>query len=225
MKKLLIGIYILIMIGIVFAIGNSNLFDNENSKAIAAGEKVYNKNCLICHGETGKGEGKNAGTALNNQHFLNSVSDQDLYNYIKHGREGTAMPAYGPRLSDKEIKNLTVFIRNWQTEKIDLEAPKSITGSPENGEKLYSLYCLSCHGEAGAGILKMGPALSNPQYLKDTADSQIWIDTAYGREETRMGPSLKGQEGVRQLRKQDISDIVSYIRSLEQNNAPSKTAE
>ncbi|WP_042458292.1 c-type cytochrome [Neobacillus dielmonensis] len=224
MKKILLGIYILIMIGIVFAIGNSRIFDNQNSKAVAAGEKVYNKNCLICHGETGKGEGKNAGTALNNQHFLNNVSDQDLFNYIKHGRESTAMPAYGPRLSDNEINSLTVFIRNWQTEDINFDIPKTITGSSEDGEKLYNLYCLSCHGEAGAGILKMGPALSNPQYLKYTTDTQIWSDTAYGREETRMGPSLKGQEGVRQLNKQEISDIVTYIRSLEQHSEP-KTSE
>ena len=53
----------------------------------------------------------------------------------------------------------------------------------------------------GAGKFKMGTALSNPQYLKYTTDKQIWIGTAYGREDTRMGPSLKGLEGVRQLRK------------------------
>jgi cytochrome c oxidase cbb3-type subunit 3 len=61
----------------------------------------------------------------------------------------------------------------------------------------------------------MGTALSNPQYLKYTTDKQIWIETAYGREETRMGPSLKGLEGVRQLKEKDITDIVTYIRSLE----------
>jgi cytochrome c oxidase cbb3-type subunit 3 len=61
----------------------------------------------------------------------------------------------------------------------------------------------------------MGPALSNAQYLKYTTDRQIWIGAAYGREDTRMGPSLKGLEGARQIKKNDISDIVSYIRSLQ----------
>ncbi|WP_160721614.1 c-type cytochrome [Bacillus sp. USDA818B3_A] len=216
MKKILIGFYILVVIGIIFCISNSNIFDKKNSQAIEAGEKVYKTNCLVCHGETGKGEGKYAGTALNNQHFLNSVTDKTLSNYIKFGREGTGMPAYGPRLSAGELKNLTAFIRNWQTEEIKFNVPKNITGNPENGKKLYDLYCKNCHMDNGAGMLRMGTALSHRQYLKFTTDKQIWISTAYGREGTRMGPSLKGLDGVRQLKKQDISNIVMYIRSLEE---------
>lgn len=220
MKKILIGSYILIIIGIIAVISNSPILPNKNSRAIAAGEKIYIKQCLICHGETGKGEGTNAGTALNNQHFLSTVSNKDLYNYVKYGREGTAMPAYGPRLSEKDLKNLVVFIREWQTKEIKMEVPKTVAGDPENGNKMYNLYCMNCHGEAGAGKLKMGPALANPQYLKYTTDQQIWTDTAYGREETRMGPSLKGLEGVRQLKKEDISDIVSYIRTIKTKEEP-----
>jgi mono/diheme cytochrome c family protein len=216
MKKILIGSYVLIIIGIIIVISNSSLFNNKDFKVIAAGQKVYNQQCLICHSETGKGEGKNAGTALNNQHFLSSVTNKDLYNYIKYGRGGTAMPSYGPRLSEKDLNNLVVFIRDWQTKKIDFEVPKTIATDPENGKRQYNLYCLNCHGDAGVGMLKMGPSLSNPQYLKYTTDKQIWIATAYGREETRMGPSLKGLEGVRQLKKKDITDIVGYIRSIEQ---------
>ena len=116
MKKTLISCYILIIIGIIFAISNTPIFGSSNSKAVSAGEKVYNKNCLICHGETGKGEGAKAGTALNNQIFLNSVSDKDLYNYVKYGREGTGMPAYGPRLSEKELQTVVAYMRNWQSE-------------------------------------------------------------------------------------------------------------
>jgi cytochrome c oxidase cbb3-type subunit III len=218
MKKLLIGIYVLIIIGIIICIDNSHLFDGKNSKAIAAGEKVYVKNCLICHGETGKGEGKKAGTAINSQHFLNSVSDKDLYHYVKYGREGTAMPAYAPRLSEKQLNNLVAYMRDWQTEEIKVDVPKTISGDPERGKAQYNLYCLNCHGEEGAGKLKMGTALANPQYLKYTSDKQIWIGTAYGREDTRMGPSLKGLEGVRQLKEKDITDIVTYIRSLEKKD-------
>ncbi|MFZ7946864.1 MULTISPECIES: c-type cytochrome [Bacillaceae] len=214
MKKILIGLYILIIIGIIVAISNSDIFDSKNSKAIEAGEKLYSKNCLVCHGETGKGEGSNAGTAINSQRFLNSVSDQDLYNYVKYGREGTAMPAYGPRLSENDLKNLVTYMRDWQTEEIEFDVPEKIAGDPERGEKQYNLYCLNCHGAEGAGKLKMGTVLSNPQYLKYTTNKQIWIATAYGREETRMGPSLKGLEGARQLSKEDITDIISYIRTL-----------
>jgi mono/diheme cytochrome c family protein len=216
MKKFLIGIYLLITIGIIIVICTNNFNEKKDSKAIAAGEKLYQKQlCIVCHGKTGKGEGTKAGTALNNQYFLNTVSDKDLYQNIKYGRDGTAMPSYGPRISDKDIKNLVAFIRNWQTKEIKLDSPKVITGNSENGQRLYKLYCLTCHGENAGGMMKMGPALANPQYLKYTTDQQIWITTAYGRENTRMGSSLKGLAGVRQLKKQDINDIVTYIRSLE----------
>jgi len=215
MKKLLYGLYILIIIGIIICISNSDIFNSQKAQAVSAGEEVYQQQCLICHGETGKGEGKNAGTAINNQNYLSAVTDKDIFNSIKHGREGTAMPPYGPRLSDEDLTNLVAYIRNWQSKEIEFDVPETIAGDRVNGEKLYSLYCLSCHGESGAGKLKMGTSLANPQFLKDTTDKQLWIWTAYGREDTRMGPSLKGQEGVRQLEEEEISDIVSYIRSIE----------
>lgn len=215
MKKILYGLYIIIFIGIIICIVNSDIFSSKNAEAIAAGEKVYNKQCLICHGENGKGEGKNAGTAINNQQYLNAVSDKDIFNSVKFGREGTGMPSYGPRLSEDELNNVVAYIRNWQSEEIDFEVPKTIAGNIVNGEKLYNLYCINCHGEAGSGKLKMGTALSNPQFLKFTSDKQIWIGTAYGRDDTRMAASLKGSDGVRQLEKEEITDIVTYIRSLE----------
>jgi len=215
MKKILIGFYILIIIGIIVCLSNSHIFDSKKSEAIAAGEKIYKKNCISCHGKTGKGEGLKTGTALNSQNFLSSVSDKDLYNFVKYGREGTVMPAYGPRMSEKDLRSLVAFIRDWQTEEKEFEVPKTVSGDPVRGKAQYNLYCLNCHGEAGAGKDKMGTALSSPQYLEYNTDKQIWIDAAYGREDTRMGPSLKGLEGVRQLKEKDINDIVTYIRSLE----------
>ncbi|WP_409270624.1 c-type cytochrome [Neobacillus sp. SCS-31] len=215
-KKLLIGFYILIVIIGVAVFITANGFNGKNAEAVQAGEKVYKLNCAICHGETGKGEGAKAGTSINSQIFLSSASDEDLSNYIKYGRPEAAMPAYGPRLSEEELKNVVAFIRNWHKKEMKFDdVPNPVVGNPENGEKIYKMSCIQCHGEGGAGKPKMGTALAHPNYLKYSTDKQIWIDTAYGRENTRMAPSLKGLEGVRQLSKKDISDVVSYIRSLE----------
>ncbi|WP_053367101.1 c-type cytochrome [Bacillus sp. FJAT-27245] len=214
-KKVLISIYILtVLIGVAVFI-TANGFKGKNTEAVQAGEKVYKLQCAVCHGETGKGEGAKVGTAINSQIFLSSASDEDLSNYIKYGRPEAAMPAYGPRLSEEELQNVVAFIRNWQNGEMKLEVPDRVVGNPENGEKIYNMSCIQCHGERGAGKQKMGTALANREYLKYSTDEQIWINTAYGRENTRMAPSLKGLEGVRQLSKKDISDVVSYIRSLE----------
>jgi cytochrome c oxidase cbb3-type subunit III len=216
MKKVLIGSYLVIVISILAVLGFDSLKANSKTgKAITAGETVYNEQCLACHGASGKGEGAKAGTAINNQYFLNTVSDEDMYHNVKYGREKTTMPGFGSMISEKDLRNVVAFMRNWQTDEITLTAPKSISGNIKNGKRLYNLYCLNCHGEAGAGKLNMGTSLSSPQYLKYTTDKQIWITTAYGREDTRMGPSLKGKEGVRQLKKSEITDVVTYVRSFQ----------
>jgi cytochrome c oxidase cbb3-type subunit 3 len=214
-KKVLIGLYLVIIAGIFILLFSNNLKSGRYDKTVLAGEKVYQQQCTTCHGNTGKGEGAQPGTALNNQHFLSTVSDKDLSNYIKHGRSGTQMPGYKSTIKDMDLKDLVAYIRSWQSEEIKLSAPKVINGNTENGVRLYKTYCLTCHGENAAGMQKMGPSLSSPEYLKFTSDKQIWITTAYGREDTRMGPSLKGLAGVRQLKEKEITDIVSYIRSLQ----------
>lgn len=214
MKKVLIGLYLIAVVGIFTLLFFNNFKFNKDDKAISAGEKVYSGQCITCHGNTGKGEGAKTGTALNNQHFLNSVSDKDLMNYIKFGRTGTEMSGYQSIIAAKDLKNLVAYIRDWQTEEIKLPVPKKISGNVKNGARIYKLYCQTCHGENAAGMPEMGPSLSNTEYLKYTTNQQIWISTAYGRENTRMGSSLKGLDGVRQLTESDITDIVSYIRSL-----------
>ena len=213
MKKVLIGLYLIVTVGIFILLLSTSLKEKEN-KVLSAGEQIYKQQCISCHGDTGKGEGVKAGTALNNQHFLNTVSDKDLKNTIKNGRTGTQMPSY-QSISKKDLSNLVAYIRDWQTDRIKLSAPTNMKGDGKNGLRLYKTYCLTCHGENAAGMDKMGPSLSNAEYLKYTTDKQIWISTAYGRENTRMGPSLKGLEGVRQLKEKEITDIVSYIRSLQ----------
>jgi cytochrome c oxidase cbb3-type subunit III len=213
-KKILIGIYILVTLGIIFLLIQLNPKEKKDLVAIEAGEKLYMQMCASCHGNTGLGEGAKQGTALNNQQFLNTVSNQDLIHYVKYGREGTIMPDY-EFLSNEQLNQLVAFMRDWQTEKIHFDVPETISGDIGNGEKVYGLYCLSCHGVDGVGKKKMGTALSNPQYLKYTTDQQIWISTAYGRDKTRMLASLEGLEGVRQLSKDEITDVISFIRSFE----------
>jgi cytochrome c oxidase cbb3-type subunit III len=213
-KKILIGIYIVVTLGIIFLLFQLNPMEKKDLVAIEAGEKLYMQMCASCHGNTGLGEGAKQGTALNNQQFLNTVSNQDLYHYVKYGRKGTIMPDY-EFLSDEQLNQLVAFMRDWQTEKIHFESPETIDGDIENGERIYGLYCLSCHGVDGVGKKKMGTALSNPQYLKYTTDQQIWISTAYGRDKTRMAASLEGLEGVRQLSKDEITDVITFIRSFD----------
>jgi len=211
MKKLLLALGALLIVLIISVLP----FDHSNKEErafIEQGEKLYSQLCLTCHGEDGKGEGELAGTALNNQNFLNTYSNEDIYNQIMSGRVDARMPEYGSILSETEINQLVSLIRSWQTKSLELGAPKAFGGDSANGGKLYELYCANCHGLTGSGLNSTAVALGNPDYQAYTTDEQLWKSAAYGRENTRMGPSLKGLGGVRQLDEQQITDIVSYIR-------------
>ncbi|PLR99901.1 c-type cytochrome [Bacillus sp. T33-2] len=213
MRKLLIGFAVFATIVIIAFLSHPAEFrSKEELASINQGQKLYTQLCSACHGQSGKGEGKLAGTAINNQHFLSTFSDKDIHNQIKFGRREGSMPEYGSILTDKQLDSLVSFIRSWQTKPLELEAPTALDGNPSNGKRLYSLYCSNCHGNTGSGLKSTGSALAHPNFLKYTNDEQIWISVAYGRQETRMGPSLKGLDGVRQLEKQQISDITTYIR-------------
>jgi mono/diheme cytochrome c family protein len=83
------------------------------------GKATYEKNCVACHGAAGKGDGAAAkmlkpppqdfGTALKGK------SDADVAKVIKEGGKAVgkspAMPAYGSKLSDDQIKSVVEYIK------------------------------------------------------------------------------------------------------------------
>ena len=93
MKKLVLVFSLLLVAGINY-VGSTLGFkeDTQNKDLAREGGKMYSQMCAACHGEMGLGEGGFSGTALHNQQFLSSVSDKDLFNYIKFGRIGAYMP-------------------------------------------------------------------------------------------------------------------------------------
>jgi len=87
-----------------------------------AGKISYSKQCVGCHGMTGKGDGP-AAAALNPKpkdhtdgKIMNSVSDKDLFAIIKGGgasvKKSPIMPAAGKALTDQDISNVVAYIRS-----------------------------------------------------------------------------------------------------------------
>lgn len=81
---------------------------------LAAARETYAKRCASCHGEKGEGgtgefEGKKIkGPPFRSGHALRHV-DADFVKQIDKGGEG--MPAFGEKLSAREIDDLVKFIR------------------------------------------------------------------------------------------------------------------
>ena len=80
------------------------------SDSVTRGAALYSANCLACHGVTGEGDGPNAGgmappPADFTAPHAAAHSDAELYDWIRNGKPGTAMPAFAT-LTDEEIWDL-----------------------------------------------------------------------------------------------------------------------
>ena len=81
-------------------------------EAIAEGERLYSVLCARCHGA--EGYGTRMAPALNSQTFLTQTSDAAIQQIITLGVTGTAMPAWGGRLTEADIAALTAYLRSWE---------------------------------------------------------------------------------------------------------------
>ncbi len=145
--------------------------------SLAAGqevEKLYERHCIACHGEKGDGDGPAAYLlSPKPRDFTSGVykfrstpsgsppTDQDLLRTLKHGINGTSMPAWD-RLSEKELTDVIQYVKTFSDifEYIDaMEPPITIKTPPQltkksvrAGKKVYKeMECSKCHGPDGKG--------------------------------------------------------------------------
>lgn len=74
---------------------------------LAQGQEIFNKNCVACHGAGGGG-----GTAPRLIGIGNRMSEEQEIAKITNGVSGTAMPAWGSRLSTEEIAAVAAYTRS-----------------------------------------------------------------------------------------------------------------
>jgi mono/diheme cytochrome c family protein len=139
--------------------------------------------------------------------------------------------AYGGPLRPDEIRNLAVFIRNWQaTAQGDFKPTELVIPTPErgpraaqvaNGSRLFDKAgCAACHRTPGHGEGGAGPGLSQ---IAATAKTRVsgYSAEEYLRESFLIpnaylvdgyAPSL-GCGGV--LTHEQLDDLVSYLLTLE----------
>jgi mono/diheme cytochrome c family protein len=81
--------------------------------AMVEGGRLYLNGCAGCHGTPGKpGQDVSSYPRVPQLPQVGTqYSDPELYWIVKHGIRNTAMSAYGPFYSDKELWALTSFLR------------------------------------------------------------------------------------------------------------------
>ena len=81
-------------------------------ESIVLGSQLFATSCSRCHGPEGQGTPR--APSLNVKSFLTGTSDQAIQQIITAGVPGTAMPAWGDRMTDAEIQAIVGFIRQWE---------------------------------------------------------------------------------------------------------------
>lgn len=88
---------------------------NMGKGRILEGKKIYIKNCAVCHGTTGQGDGAGA-KHLNpptpdftSTRFWKGKSDSYLFHIISNGLE--TMPSWSEKLSPRQISDVLHYIR------------------------------------------------------------------------------------------------------------------
>lgn len=133
-----------------------------NPQSIAAGQQLFAKSCIGCHGPTGQG---GRGPNLRQRGSWHPLEDEDLFKLVKNGVPGADMPA--TNLPDEQIWQVAAFVRS-------LTAPAFSSppmGNVAAGETLYwgKAGCSNCHRILGRGGM-LGPDLSNIGALKAVED-------------------------------------------------------
>jgi cytochrome c oxidase cbb3-type subunit 3 len=77
----------------------------------AAGKKIFDENCVACHGKDGKGNQEMGAPNLTDQIWLYGSDEATIAETITNGRAGV-MPAWTGRLDPLTIKALAVYVHS-----------------------------------------------------------------------------------------------------------------
>ena len=161
------------------AAGSSYRPQKPTDAQVAAGEKVYFKECVWCHGPEGAGDGPgalrlwprprnfNAGTfKIRTTASGELPTDDDLFLTVTNGLPGSVMPSWEGVLTEEERRNVIAFVktkmvkdRNFQDKDEDfhvLSFDGQVPNSPESIKRGQDVFlnkgkCVQCHGPDARG--------------------------------------------------------------------------
>ena len=141
--RLIALLFITIFSGLLLAqhgAGTKNPLEGKPA-AIEACKRVYDAMCAGCHGSKGDG---GRGPAVNKGTFKRGNEDAQLFDVIKNGISGTAMPGMG--LKDDETWQVVSFLRS-----LGGGGTEKIAGNGTAGEAVFKTNCAGCHMVNGQG--------------------------------------------------------------------------
>ena len=197
---------------------------------LAAGERLFERSCRICHGEAGVGS---RAPALRGSWLTADY----VARVIVEGKAGTMMPKFASAFTPGQLRGLSEYV-------VALQQPDSawaaMRGDPASGERVFfddtaAHSCQGCHQLQGRGR-RVGPDLT--VRLRGRTPREIFegivivphrsVDPAYASVEIalRSGERIRGiqaEETASGLRVYDTSVLPPAVRTLAKADVASVT--
>jgi len=184
--------------------------DNSSTQSSTetAGEAIYNRTCITCHGENLQGVDQRGPSLI-------GVGEAAVYFQVHTGRmpltrQGAQAAEKPPVLSDKEINDLMAFVQ------ANGGGPTLPTGDLRDGDlaeggELFRLNCASCHNFVGeGGALSSGKAAPS---LLNANDMTIYTAML-------SGPENMPVFGDNQLTPSQKRAIINYVQTIKADANP-----
>ena len=106
---------------LLFTFAVATLAGPARAADLAAAKDNYEAFCVLCHGDTGKGDGPR-GAAVKARDFtdcaaMSKISDDTMFNVIKNGGPAAglskAMQPWGSGFEDSDIRDLVAYVRTF----------------------------------------------------------------------------------------------------------------
>jgi len=172
----------------------------KEPKALAVGKSIFENNCEVCHGSTGKGS--IGFPNLTDNDWLYGGTPKKIVQTITNGRHGH-MPAKGlkPSMTKQDISDLANYLLSFSHRERSKAAAK-------RGQILFQSACAACHGTNAKGNQAIGSAnLTDNTWLYGSAYKNIVQTITHGR--SGVMPEWNGRLG-----KDRIHVVAAYVYSL-----------
>lgn len=180
---------------------------------LAAGAVFFSEHCVMCHGESGRGDGamvadgrlENPPPDFTDVATMYEQTPLDYMDAITNGNIVALMPPFS-NYSEEERWNVAAYVYTGATTEDSLTL----------GTAVYETQCASCHGD-GTGN---GP--DAPGIMPNLTDLDFWTENSnadlYAKISTGVMPGMPGFGDA--LSETEIRASVDYLRTLAVNGTP-----
>lgn len=200
--------FILIGIAITLTIMSTIGYAEDKNETELSGSELWAQNCGRCHNFRGPQEFNDSqwNIIVSHMRVIGGIPGNQSRAIIKFLQEANHPPLEPLELETTKIDEVTL------TDAVQ-------KGNIEKGKEIYDRNCAACHGLYGKGD---GPAavslrprprdLTDHEYIKGLSDEDLYKVITYGGPSVDKSPFMPGWGNT--LSKDDIIDIITYLRSL-----------